>query len=100
MATQATDIEIPDIQPSKPNPTHNKNMIKIITDRLLLLLVDEVNKPDTQKLIRQKIIAPVITLLYNELYPYIIALACIIMVLLVLSVLTFTGFLIYYLKNL
>ena len=77
-----------------------KNMIKIITDRLLMLLVNEINKPETQKLIRQKILAPVITLLYNELYPYIIALVCVIMVLLVLSVLTFTGFLIYYLKNL
>lgn len=92
------DPENPTLPQQEKGPS--KNMIKMITDKLLSLLAEEVNKPDTQKLIRQRIILPVINMLYTELYPYIIGMVCVIVALLVLSILTFAGFIMYYLRNL
>lgn len=77
-----------------------QNVIKMIASRVLLLLSDEVNKCETQTLIKQKIIIPVINMIYAELYPYIIALIVTIIIILVLSLLTFVAFILYYLKNL
>ena len=80
--------------------TEKKNVVTMMTERVLGLIATEVEKPETQFLIKQKIVIPLITMIYNELYPYIVILACIIMTMLVLSLLTFIGFIIYYLKTL
>jgi hypothetical protein len=77
-----------------------RNLIKMMTEKVLSLVVEELDKADTQILIKQRIVVPLITMIYNELYPYIVALACIIVVMLVLSLLTFIGFIVYYLKTL
>ena len=100
MQAAAEDLESPPTQPPQQQHAPNKNMVKMLTDKLLCMLAEEVNKPDTQKMIRQKIILPVINMLYTELYPYIIGMVCVIVVLLVLSILTFAGFIMYYLRNL
>jgi len=76
------------------------NMVKTIALKLMSLLSDEINKQETQVLIKQKVITPVINMIYAELYPYIIALIVTIIVILVLSLLTFISFILYYLKNL
>lgn len=78
----------------------NRNVFKAITDRILTLLIEEANKSETQKQIRQRIVVPLITILYNELHPYIIALSCIMIAVLSFSALTFIGFILYYLRNL
>lgn len=64
------------------------------------MVSDEVNKTETQVLIKQKVITPVINMIYAELYPYIIALIVTIITIFVLSLLTFISFVVYYLKNL
>lgn len=76
------------------------NMVKTIASKFMSLLSDEINKQETQVLIKQKVITPVINMIYAELYPYIIALIVTIIVILVLSLLTFISFILYYLKNL
>ena len=73
--------------------------MKLITAKLVSLITSEINKPDTQVLVREKIILPIITLIYTELYPYIIALVTTMSIILVLSILTFIFFIFTYLKK-
>lgn len=75
------------------------NIIKHLTSRILTLASEEINKPETQTLLKQRIITPVIYMIYKELYPYIIALTITIAIILLLSILTFIAFIVYYLKN-
>jgi hypothetical protein len=78
----------------------SRNIVKMIVSKVLAMLSEEINKQDTQSLIKQKIIVPVINMIYTELYPYIIALIVTIIIILVLSLLTFIAFILYYLRNL
>ena len=73
--------------------------MKLITGKLVSLVTSEINKPDTQVLVREKIILPIITLIYTELYPYIIAFVTTMSVILILSILTFIFFIFTYLKK-
>lgn len=77
-----------------------KNVVKLLAAKILALVTDEVNKADTQIMIKQRVITPVINMIYAELYPYIIALIATIITILILSLLTFVSFILYYLKNL
>lgn len=78
----------------------NGGLIKLLSARIFTMLSDEINKQETQILIKQKVIIPVINMIYAELYPYIIALIITISVILLLSLLTFVSFMVYYLKKL
>lgn len=78
----------------------SQNIVKMLASKLIALISDEINKQETQILIKQKVITPVINMIYAELYPYIIALIVTIITILVLSLLTFISFILYYLKNL
>lgn len=73
--------------------------MKLITSKLISLVTSEINKPDTQVLVREKLILPIIMLIYSELYPYIIALVTTISIILILSILTFIFFIFTYLKK-
>ena len=73
--------------------------MKLLTGKLISLVTSEIKKPDTQVLVREKIILPIITLIYSELYPYIIALVTTISIILILSILTFIFFIFTYLKK-
>lgn len=79
-------------------PACNK-AIKLMTSKVVNMVVTEMNKSDMQAVIRQKIIIPVINMIYAELYPYIIALIVTICVILVLSLMTFTFFILFYFKK-
>ena len=78
---------------------YKQSIVKQITNKVLTLIADEINKSETQLLVKNKIIHPVINLIYAELYPYIIALIITILVILVLSILTFMCFVIFYLRK-
>ena len=71
-----------------------------IVGKVLALMSEEVNKTETQALIKRKVIIPVINMIYAELYPYIIVLMITILVILLVSILTFVGFVMTYLKKL
>ncbi len=66
---------------------------------MLNLLVEEMARPEIQTVIRRHVIIPVINLIYSELYPYIVGLIATIGLILVLSIFTCMGFLMYYLKK-
>ncbi len=73
--------------------------IKLITTKLITLIATEINKKETQVLVREKIIVPVIHLIYSQLYPYIVVLAVTITLIFLLSFLTFMFFLFFYFKK-
>lgn len=77
----------------------SKNIGKLLASRMLNLLVEELAKPEIQTVIRRHVIIPVINLIYSELYPYIVGLIATIGLILVLSIFTCMGFLMYYLKK-
>lgn len=82
------------------SPLAHKSIVKLLAAKILAMLSEEINKNETQVLIKEKVITPVINMIYAELYPYIIALIVTIIIILVLSLLTFISFVLYYLKNL
>lgn len=76
------------------------SFIKLITNKLVALIAIEVEKPETQTLVRQKIIVPLIHMIYSQLYPYIIAIVTTITLIFILTFLTFMLFIAFYLKHL
>lgn len=73
--------------------------IKVLTKKIIDIMSEEVAKPESQILIKRKIITPVINMIYTELYPYIIAMIVSIVTILVLSLLTFLGFIFYLIRK-
>ena len=74
-------------------------LMKMVTVKLFDMITSEINKPETQILVKQKIILPIINLIYNELHPYIIAFVTTLSIILILSILTFIFFIFTYLKK-
>lgn len=74
-------------------------LVKVLTKRVFEMIFEEVNTPESQMLIKRKIITPVINMIYIELYPYIIAMIVSILTILILSSLTFVGFIFYFIKK-
>lgn len=75
------------------------SLIKAITGKLVALIAIEVEKTETQDLVREKIIIPVINMIYSQLYPYIIAIVATITLIFILTLLTFMLFIIFFLKH-
>ncbi len=76
-----------------------KKAIDMVTNKIVVMIADEVNKVETQVMIKHKIIIPVINMIYAELYPYIVVLIITILTILLLSILTFCCFILYYFRN-
>ena len=74
-------------------------LVKVLTKRVFEMIFEEVNTSESQLLIKRKIITPVINMIYIELYPYIIAMILSILTILILSSLTFIGFIFYLIKK-
>ncbi len=88
-------------QENKPNQVNDTTplFIKVLTKKIIDIMSEEVAKPESQILIKRKIITPVINMIYSELYPYIIAMIVSIVTILVLSLLTFLGFIFYLIRK-
>lgn len=80
-------------------PQAENTFIKAVSSKCISIIANEMAKTETQMLIKQSIIQPLINILYVELYPYIITLIVIIILILILSLLTFLTFILYYFKN-
>lgn len=73
--------------------------LKQITAKVLDLIASEVDKPEMQVMLKQRIILPVINMIYIELRPYIMAISASICILLLFSLLTFICFVLYYFRK-
>jgi hypothetical protein len=75
-------------------------VINATISKIINIISDEIDNKETQILIKQRLIYPIITMIYKELYPYIIALVVTILFILLITILTFIGFVFAYLKKL
>jgi hypothetical protein len=83
------------------NKTHMESkIINATISKIIHLVSIEIDNKETQILIKQRLIYPIITMIYKELYPYIIALVITILFILLITILTFVGFVFAYLKKL
>ena len=77
----------------------SKNIVKLVTSRVLNMIAEEMNSTEVQVTIKQKLIIPLINIIYRELHPYIISLIVTIICILMLSLMTFLCFLLFYFKK-
>jgi hypothetical protein len=78
----------------------SNSIVNSLTSKVFGMIASEINKDEMQLIIKQKIITPVINMIYLELHPYIICLVATVSVILILSLLTFLFFIIYYFRKL
>lgn len=101
-ADKKSDIESTSIHLECDVPKNipsSKGIVKLITTRVLGMIAEEMNSQEVQVTIKQKLIVPLINMIYRELYPYIISLIVTIIIILLLSLMTFLCFLLYYFKK-
>ena len=77
----------------------NETLIDQLTTRVIEMLAQEFEKPEIKALLKQRLITPLIGLIYRELYPYIMAASITIFTIFLLTLLTFICFVLYYLKK-
>jgi hypothetical protein len=74
----------------------NNTLIGTLTNRLLELIIIEINKSDMQVKIKKQVINPLMYMLYQQLYPYIYAfviIICLILFMVITLVISFFLFL-------
>lgn len=76
-------------------PCKNFELIKVISNRVLDLIMGEINKDDMKVNIKKKIIDPLLYLLYCQLYPYIYTFVIIILLMFVILIVLLIFFIIY-----
>lgn len=77
----------------------NNPLIVALTGKIFTLITSEINKKETQILVREKIIIPLISLIYHEIYPYIIIIGSIIAMILLLTLATFIFFIYFFISD-
>lgn len=70
----------------------NPTMAKVITNRVIDLIVAEMNKEETQQKIKWHIIKPLIRLIYSQMSPYLVMAAIVVISGIVMWILMFTMF--------
>jgi hypothetical protein len=80
-------------------PYNTPIFVKILTKKIIEIASHEIGTNESQLMIKRRIITPVINMIYTELYPYIIAMIVSILTILVLSMMTFIGFIFYFVRK-
>jgi hypothetical protein len=97
--TPSVPVVTPLIDSSKAHTTNKSgDVIKLITNRVLDLIMIEINKDDMKENIKNKIIHPLLYMIYSQLYPYIYTFI-IIIILMFAILITILIFFILYLKK-
>lgn len=71
------------------------NLVGVLTNKLLEMVIMEVNKNDMQQKIQTKLIHPLMYLLYKQLYPYLYAFIIIIFLMFVMLITLLVAFFMY-----
>jgi len=89
--------QIPNISTIKGGVTNNKNgeIIKLITNRVLDLIMIEINKDEMKENIKKRIIHPLLYMLYCQLYPYIYTFIVIILLMFIILIVILIFFILY-----
>lgn len=83
-------------QPFQSSVCKNNTLVGTLTNRLLELIILEINKSEMQVKIKTQVINPLMYMLYQQLYPYIYAfviIICLILFMVITLVISFFLFL-------
>lgn len=75
------------------------SVVKQLTNKIVNMITIEINKKETQVLVKEKIIIPIINMIYREIYPYVLGLVTVISIILFLTLSTFVCFIMFYVKQ-
>jgi len=73
----------------------DNGIIKLVTNRVLDLIMIEINKDDMRDNIKNKIIHPLLYMIYNQLYPYIYCFIIIIFLMFIILIVILVFFILY-----
>lgn len=71
------------------------NLVGVLTNKLLEMVIMELNKSDMQQKIQTNLIHPLMYLLYKQLYPYLYAFIIIIFLMFVMLITLLVAFFMY-----
>ena len=76
-------------------PSPANALIGVLTNKVLDLVMVEINKTSTQDQIKTKIVHPLLFMLYKQLYPYLYGFIAVILLMFVMLVVLLVFFIIY-----
>jgi len=82
-------------QPKNQTNKYNNSLIGALTNRILEMVILEINKTDMQCKIQNSIINPLMYLIYKQLYPYLYAFIILIFLMFVMLMALLICFFIY-----
>lgn len=85
------------------NPANNSQrkteLVKVITNKVLDLIVVEINKDEMKDTIKNKVIHPMLYMIYCQIYPYIFTVVIIILLMFIILIILLVFFLLYLRKT-
>jgi hypothetical protein len=78
--------------------TH-RDAVSLLTNRLILMVVDELSKPETQQRVARNVVDPMVKTVAGQVMPYALLGLCVLVAILVMTLLTFAFSLLFYLKS-
>lgn len=73
-------------------------IVEQLTNKVINALNSEINRKETQVLVREKLIIPIINLIYSQLYPYILVFITLFSIIFFVSISTLVCFIIFYVR--
>lgn len=83
------------LTPSFDNLQYNNDLIKILTNKVLDLVILEVTKPEMKEIIKDKVVNPLCYVIYLQLYPYLYSFIILIVLMFFMLILILIFFLMY-----
>lgn len=75
------------------------SVLNELSIKVIERFAEEMNKPEMQQVLKYKLITPLTSLIYREIYPYIMVASITIFTIFLITLLTFICFVLYYLKR-
>lgn len=95
MATTNPSIPVINTISPKPQSLKDGGVIKIIVNKLLDLIMIEINNAEMKENIQKKIIHPLLYMIYSQLYPYIYTFIIIIILMFLILISLLICFIVY-----
>lgn len=73
----------------------NNDLVKLVTNKVVDMIMVELNKDEMKKNIHEKIIHPLMYMIYKQLYPYIYAFIIVIFLMFIILICLLVIFIIY-----
>ena len=77
-----------------------RSAVKLLTNRVLSMAIEELQQDATRKLVREQVVDPLIKMLHTQLMPYLMLLVAVIAAILLMSMMTLTLSALFYFRRL